>query len=389
MKLGKIAFIGDYSSNRVIVTDIEAWTYVQDIIVGDGPYPVDRVQEEMVLASTRKEQFITPIDLASMTPLARVGLSHSPRSTTLQASTKRVLVGGGDRVMTTVLDVSGSVPVPISEHGPGTTVDVTDFGGRLASGHPDWLDDKGDRFFMMDRVSRRIQVYAVGSPTPYWTQNTPTSVHDIFAYEGEVGLWYAVCEGSRTSRTPPALLEIREDKTGLKVSRQLSLPVDPTKLAIMGGHHCDRHPDGVHIYFGSAEGLCYVIDRVQMKVVKTITTGKSHGHTRFDPSRDLAITTNHDDTFVSVIDASSHTLKKNIEVAFDAPTTGRKLQGHTSTISSDEKYFVHTAPNDGMIYRIDLDKLELVDDRLHVGGYPIQGAMFAKPASLQQSQAMV
>ena len=144
--MGKIAFIGDYSASRVIAVDIETWTYVQDISVGDGPYPVDRVQEEMVLASTRKEQFITPIDVASMAPLAKVGLSHTPRSTTLQASTKRALIGGGDRVMTTVLDVSGSTPLPISEHGPGTAVDVTDFGGRLASGHPDWLDDRGDRW---------------------------------------------------------------------------------------------------------------------------------------------------------------------------------------------------------------------------------------------------
>ena len=380
--MGKIGFWGDNTGDRVIAFDIEAFKPLATISVGDGPYPVDRVNDDLIFVSTRNERSVSTIDIKSLNRGANIQLAHTPRSSTLQSKTGRVLVAGGDTTLTTIFDVSGSWPKTIGTYGPGSLPTVFDHGGSLASGHPDWLDETGDRFFVLDRIMRRIHVYDLSSPTPIWSQNLPSSAHDVFQYPGENALWYAVCEGSSSHLTPPSLVEIKETKLGFQVTRNLFLPVDPTHYDLMGGHHCDKHPNGTHIYFGSNEGVCYVIDRHKISVETTLQTGKAHGHTRFDENRDIAITTNHNDDFVSIIDSKAHKLIKNIQVAFDPKIGKQKLQGHTSTISADGNYFVHTASNDGAIYRLDLDKLDVADREI-VGGYPIQGTTFVATAAAQ------
>lgn len=385
--MGKIGFWGDNSGDQVIAFDIEAFKVLAKIAVGDGPYPVDRVSQDLIFASTRNERSLSTIDIKSLNRGANFQLAHTPRSSTLQSATGRVLVAGGDTTLTTIFQVNGPSAKALGTYGPGSRPSVFDHGGSLASGHPDWLDETGDRFFILDRITRRIHVYDMAGPTPIWSQNLPSSAHDVFQYPGESGLWYAVCEGSQTSQTPPSLVEIKETALGFKIARNLFLPVEPAQYGNMGGHHCDKHPNGTHIYFGSNEAVCYVIDRHKMSVETTIKTGKAHGHTRFDPARDIAITTNHNDDFVSVIDSKTHKLIKNVQVAFNPKIGKQKLQGHTSTLSSDSKYFVHSASNDGVIYRLDLESLE-VADREVVGGYPIQGTTFESSRSPQDPAAI-
>ncbi len=45
----------------------------------------------------------------------------------------------------------------------------------------------------------------------------------------------------------------------------------------MGAHHGDLHPDGVHIYVGSAEGHTFVVNKDTMTVVAEIETGPATG----------------------------------------------------------------------------------------------------------------
>ena len=39
----ELGLFGDNSSARVIAIDIDKWAHIRDILVGDGPYPVDKV----------------------------------------------------------------------------------------------------------------------------------------------------------------------------------------------------------------------------------------------------------------------------------------------------------------------------------------------------------
>lgn len=109
-----------------------------------------------------------------------------------------------------------------------------------------------------------------------------------------------------------------------------------------------------------------------MKVVKVIEVGLGAGHTTFLASRNQAIITNHNDTFVSVINTKNHKLVRNVEVA-ETRSPDYKSQAHTSGVSLDMQYFYSTASHDGVFYRIDLDTW-VVDKTLPVKANLLMGS---------------
>jgi DNA-binding beta-propeller fold protein YncE len=126
--------------------------------------------------------------------------------------------------------------------------------------------------------------------------------------------------------------------------------------AEMGSHHADFHPDGVHIYIGSAEGHVFVVNKNSMNIVTMIETGKGSGHTTFVPGHDRAFVTNHNDTFMTVINTIDHSWLMNIEVA-DSASPAYKSQAHTSAVSPDSNYFYSAASHDGVFFEIDVENL--------------------------------
>lgn len=364
------AFFGDNDRNRVFAIDLDRWTSVE-ITTGDGPYPVDKISPEHVLASTRKAKEITRIEIAAPHRALRVPLTHVPRSATAHPGKKPlVLVSGADQVRTTVLDVSQD-PREVQVVGSGNMDPVTDFGGRLRTGHPYWLDAASDRFMELDRVTRIINIYELGRNSPIASLQTPSSVHEVTRIPGEAGRWYAVCEGRRGA-VAPSLFVIDEDDGEFKAAANLELPVPLSGYDRMGGHHVDLHPDGCSFYFGSAEGNVYVVEPAKRQVRLLFETGAGHGHTRIAAARGLAISTNHDDSFVTVWETATNRKLCDIEVSKVPATDDKKRQAHTSAISPDGKFYYSCASTDGLFYAIDLDKLELAKC-MELGGYPIQG----------------
>ncbi|RLJ21646.1 hypothetical protein DJ031_02495 [bacterium endosymbiont of Escarpia laminata] len=142
--------------------------------------------------------------------------------------------------------------------------------------------------------------------------------------------------------------------------------------AEMGAHHADFHPDGIHIYIGSTEGHVFVVNKDSMSVETMIETGVGSGHTTFAPMRDLAFVTNHNDTYMTVIDTTDHSWLKNIEVASSA-SPDYKSQAHTSAVSPDMKYFYSAASHDGVFFEIDMETLE-VTRTLHLDGNALMGS---------------
>ncbi len=366
------AFFGDNDGSRVLVVDLDTYAH-WEVATGLGSYPVDRVSATHVLASTRNEAAVTAISIADRHATFRVALRHQPRSATWHPKKRPLaLVSGADCVMTTVLDLSMTPYAEIGHVGSGDTAEVRDYGGRLRTGHPYWMDEDSDRFFQLDRVNRRIEAYRIGDTSPFSTVATPTSVHEVTRLSGEAGRWFAVCEGNSSDGIPPSLLRIEERDGKLEAADNLPLPVNPADRPRMGGHHVDEHPDGKHLYFGSAEGILYLIDRHAFAVVAQVDTGRGHGHTRVARGLGLAISTNHDDSYISVLDTATNKKVKDIEVSRAPAGPGKKRQGHTSAVDPNGRLFYHSASSDGDFYVVDLEKLEVVH-RVHLGGYPIQG----------------
>jgi len=113
-----------------------------------------------------------------------------------------------------------------------------------------------------------------------------------------------------------------------------------------------------------------------MKIMKTIPVGLGAGHTTFVPERNIAIVTNHKDTFVSVVDTKKHTLIKNVTVS-GPQINGAILQSHSTFVHPDMNFFYAFATDNGIFYELDLESLE-VSRSVETGGTPLQGVFMCQ-----------
>ena len=359
-----LAYYGDWDSNRVFVIDVDNMkllTIVDE--TGDGPYGIDQQGAEKAYALTRKTESLTVVDNYTIEKAGIIPLQHKPRSTNYNTDTGLTAVSGGDKPLTSIINVEHDQVVNVIGYDELTT--PKDFGGTLSTGHPLWLDDS--RFFMLDRAYRQIQLWDKNnSSKPLSALSTTTSVHHLFQPSADTmngsdeKIFYAVAEGNQSEIISPSIIrfEVRGEKLVKTGEVELSSHHSGLDPSLMGSHHADFHPDGIHIYIGSAEGHVFVINKDTMEVVKMINAGPGAGHTTFAPMWDLAIVTNHNATYMTVINTKNHTWKKNIEVAASADPS-YKSQAHTSGVSLDMKYFYSAASHDAVFFEIDLETLEV------------------------------
>ncbi|HID81422.1 MAG TPA: hypothetical protein EYH06_03755 [Chromatiales bacterium] len=368
-----LAYYGDWDSNRIFIIDVDNMALVKTVEdTGDGPYGIDQQGASKAYALTRKTESLTVVDNHNIENIGQIQLKHKPRSTNFNADTGLSLVSGGDKAMTSIIRVDRDKVARVV--GYDELSEPHDFGGSLATGHPLWVDDH--RFFMLDRAARQIQLWNPKGDL-LSVLAVPTSVHHIFQspLEKDDDIFYAVVEGNQKERISPSILRFKmRGKKMVKTGEVILSDYDPELLdpAVMGAHHADFHPDGIHIYIGSAEGHVFVVNKDSMSVVTMIETGAGSGHTTFAPMRNLAFVTNHNDTYMTVIDTTDHSWLKNIEVANSA-SPDYKSQAHTSGVSLDMKYFYSAASHDGVFFEIDMESLE-VSRTLYLGGNVLMGS---------------
>ena len=361
-----LAYYGDWDSNRVVIINIDDMSVLKVVTeTGDGPYGVDQQNAETAYALTRKTESLTVIENYFIENIGKIFLDHKPRSTNFNPGTGYSLVSGADKVMTSLIKVNSDKVKRV--FGLDELVQPHDYGGSLATGHPLWVDET--RFFMLDRPARQIQLWSRRKGL-LSVLDTPTSVHHVFQspLERFDDTYYAVVEGNRGEGLSPSILrfKIRRGQmivTGESVlSEYAPLLLNPAE---MGSHHADFHPDGVHIYIGSAEGHVFVVNKNSMNIVAMIETGMGSGHTTFVPMHDRAFVTNHNDTYMTVINTIDHSWLMNIEVAGSA-SSDYKSQAHTSGVSPYSNYFYSAASHDGVFFEIDVENL-VISRLLDVG----------------------
>ena len=370
-----LAYYGDWDNNVVQIIDVDNMKLLRTISTGDGPYGIDQQGPNKAYALTRRTESLTVVDNYMLDYAGLIDLQHKPRSTNFNANTLLSLVSGGDKAMTSIIRTDmDKVTKVVGEDALSTP---HDFGGSLSTGHPLWVSDH--HFFMIDRAARQIQLWNRDGQM-LSALDTPTSTHHIFQpplstmpYE-EKNVFYAVIEGNQDEKVSPGLIRFSIVHNSLKQTGQVNLhDHDPENLDIstMGSHHADFHPDGVYIYIGSAEGHVFIINKNTMEIETMVEAGAGAGHTTFLPMRDQAIITNHNATYMTVIDTINHQFVKNVRVASTA-SPDYKSQAHTSGVSLDMKYFYSTASHDGDFFRIDLDTWEV--NKVHIGGNLLMGS---------------
>ena len=108
-----------------------------------------------------------------------------------------------------------------------------------------------------------------------------------------------------------------------------------------------------------------------MRLQKAIPAGKGSGHITFVPQRNLAIVTNHRDTFITIIDSKKHEKIKDLTVSGES-INNAIMQSHTSFTDAKGDFFYAFASNNGFFYEVNLDTLTLTR-KLYTGGTPVQG----------------
>lgn len=359
-----LAYYGDWNSNRVFVINVDEMSLLEIVTdTGDGPYGVDQQDAETAYVLTRQTESLTVIDNYFIENIGRILLEHKPRSTNFNSNTGFSLVSGGDKVMTSLIKVNSDKVTKVF----GNDLEVTpeDFGGSLATGHPLWVDEQ--HFFMLDRYARQIELWS-RSQGRLSLLETPTSVHHVFQspLEGFDDIYYAVVEGNQVYGISPSILRFKINDGQLEATGEAVLTdYDQAPDAfVMGSHHADFHPDGVHIYIGSYEGHVFVVNKDTMDIVKMIETGLGSGHTTFVPEHNRAFVTNHNSRYMTVINTLTHEKITDIVVAEDALPT-YKSQAHTSGVSPDSEFFYSAASHDGMFFRVDVQTLDIL--RLPLG----------------------
>ena len=382
------AFYGDKILDRVVAIDVHSMSLAGTIdTIGSTPYPVDQAGTlDKVYAITRGSESIDVITADTLENLGVIKLDHKPRSgESYNARLGLALIAGANKPLTSVIDVVNDSVVAVAGENIETE-QTRDNGGTLSSGHPAWLSK--DRFVVIDRANRLIQLYGIekiqGNNLNYdWEVTfldevaTPTSVHHILhrnlalLSQHDKHTFYALSEGSANNGIHPGILKLRLHKDDrLTLDDQVSF--DGFDASIMSSHHADFHPDGVYIYAGSTEGHLFVIDSINMTIENVIDTGKGTGHTRFVPAKNLAIVTNHHDTFLTVVNTKKHSKIKDVTVS-GPKTQGQILQSHTNFVSPDSMYYYAFASDNGIFFEFDLKNLK-VSRTLYTGGAPVQGS---------------
>ncbi len=381
------AYIGDIKLDRILKVDPAEMLLVNEYYTeGKVAYTSERAGlTDRLYVMTRGSDAIEVLKSEDLEFIKKIPLQHHPRSSAYNEVLNLQLVSGKNKPMMSVIDVATDQVVSVVGENKESNV-TNNYGGSNATGHPFWVSE--DKFALIDREHRLILLYKIEKINNTWTTtklsqlHTPTSVHHFIgkgndSMNGGIAmgdqpktLFHAVAEGSREEFISPQLLEIKLQDDALIITRTTPLLYDPN----MGGHHATYHPNGKYIYFPSAEGRLYIIDRESMLVVKTIKTGKGSAHVTFVPKRDIAIVINHVDTFVTIVDSKTNTKIKDVNVS--GPAIGNaKLQGHTSFTDKAQNFFYGLATDNGYIYELDLSTYK-VSRKLNTGGNPVQGDVF-------------
>ena len=382
----RIAFYGDTLNNRILEIDVDTMSLRKEIdTVGTNPYTIGRAgNEDKLYAITRSSDGLDVIEMQSMEIVKTIPMQHSPRSCAYNEYLDLQLISGTNKPMASLIDVKTDTVVDVV--GRDVLVSPLDYGGGNATGHPVWLSK--EVFALLDREARMIILYKVEEHSDtvrsqeIFRLPTPTSPHhfvgkgadamdnSIRIGDPQTDTFYVTTEGTSTSTPgaliPPSLLKLKFEHDTLSIVGQTILEDDE-----LGVHHATFAPDRQSIYLGSSVGKLFIVDTNSMNILSTIQTGEGSGHTTFAPQKELAIVTNHKDTFITIV--NTRTKKKIKDITVSGPSVnGTILQSHTSFTDLNENFFYAFASDNGIFYEVDLQSLEITRT-LNTGGTPKQG----------------
>jgi YVTN family beta-propeller protein len=332
--------------------------------------------------SNRGSNALDVIDTETLSITKTIKLQHFPRSADgVNEELGLIAVSGMDKPMISIIDIYTDEVIAVV--GDDIVTEPVDSAhGSHACGHPYWLNK--NHFVLIDRARKRLTTYKIYKDRDNnWltkklnTRYPSTSSHQLVPRENYIGdpnKYYLINEGSST--TYPSISELEfVDGYGLKFNKKVKLINKNVPKEEMGAHHGDFVPNKTLLYVGSKEGMMYIINYKTMKVETKLLAGLGAGHTKMIPEKDLAITINHKDKFVTIFDTKHSEIIKDLIISDlpDSDVDEKTIQAHPNYfVSKDLKYFYMFLTEEARFVKIDLNSLELADS-LYVGGKPAMG----------------
>lgn len=326
------------NKNIVYYIDLDTMELAASKEVGANPYPIDSLGVHGVIVSTRGANSVDIIapDLSKRT----IALIDAPRSCAYLRDSHLVAVSHKTLSSTTIFDLGTATEFVVGYQEEDRR---RDFGGSLATGHPAWIAN--DHVLHLDRIARRIELWRTnleGSPEGRMLDsiNLPTSAHHIEEYNGE---YVVMCEGNLDSKTPASILKFNVMDDEINVIGQVFFP------HIGGGHHLGISPNGT-IFAGTHDGTLIRVSFESLEILGMTKAGAGAGHITF--CGELAVVTNHNDKFMTVISVSTGTKIHDIKVS-ELSKNRKKTQGHTSWWNAATEKLYTTAAAEGRVLEID------------------------------------
>jgi hypothetical protein len=379
-----ISIYGDPDLNRMVVMKLSTMELLQVLpIDAKKVYSADYVTADKAYITPRESTFIQLLhrDADGMFEAGKkVDLPFAPRTPNRNESNGLVLYSGSDKPMFALIDSTTDEVVATGGRNEVTQGSFDNYDSNYATGHAQWVNDQ--QFILPDRQTNELSLYRVKKENGAWNvEKTDSvvasgSVHTFFAKHveanGDVKIFTPGEGHNAVNNTDAKLYELKISGDTISINRQVS---------VSGGlHHPGAHPNGELIYAPTSNGQVNIINRENLEVIKTIEAGKGAGHVVFIPERNLALIVNHNDTFMTAIDMTTHEKIKDIEVATDDPNHNTALQAHTGRVSADKQYFYNFASDSGTFFRVNLETLS-VDKTVYTGGTPKQAS---QPGELGQ-----
>jgi hypothetical protein len=413
-----VAYYSDNQNDRVVAFDpVEMSIKAVIPTKGTKPYPIGKANDKTTLVSTRDSLSIDVLNnfdvingAVNKKTMHKIILKHSPRSFAYGPARGIAVVAGNSDPWATLLlptnPANSAVQRLYKEPKGPYNIDGSgdeNGGGNTSSGHP--LCTQDGLFILLNRTNRTISLFSVNQEgdAPLDTLNlanlewigdpdiqlgsTLSSAHHIARSPKErEKVYFASLEGSFDSS---GVLEPGGVLKFIVVGEELEVvDYQPTGAAV---HHLDVTQDGEYILQGTTEGgigELYVLNAgadaySPMSVARVINAGKGAGHAFSSDKRKLAIITNHDDKFLTIIDTDwdddgniddpitwtttkawiprGATFGDPGNIGRDSTRAGsQKIQAHTASASGidpQEQYYYGSAAADGIFYRIDLKNL--------------------------------
>ena len=379
--LASTLLITNEKSDSVSVFDTETDQVVKTIAVGKTPHAIGVIMNrQLAYTGNRGDDTISVIDINSMKVVKTIKLPHTIMNLEVSPGGRYVSANSRTSLHVSFIDTKSNTIIKTVEvghwakHEKGKSAvnmanpDIHAKRGGIMISHDTWSPDS-KYLFVPDRFNYRIAKIDVETfqVVDRLQLESPTH-HMLVAPNGKSMI--ALNDGVPKHNVPPSVVFF--DMKSLRLENQITMPLAKGEFA--QGHHAGFNLDKTKLYFanrGKEKGkkrgrTVMVVDLENRELISTVEAGHGAGHVTPSPDGKYIFILNHYDNIISVLDAQTNDIIKNIKIPSLTP---KGSIGHSSIFSEDGRFYYELSETDGKLLIVNAKKMTF-SKAIKVGDWP-------------------